>query len=61
MPMMPRDAHIIPREQTNFHRLDLVHSYLVDINTADDEATRAAVQDPNIASHNRIELLLLRI
>ena len=60
-PMMPRDAHIIPREQTNFYRRDLVHSYLVDIDTADDEATRVAVQHPNIASHSRIDLLLLRI
>jgi len=60
-PMMPRDARIIPREQTNFNRRDLVHSYLVDINTAEDEATRSAVQYPNIAPHSRIELLFLRI
>jgi len=59
--MMPRDARIIPREQTNFYRRDLIHSYLVDINTADNEATRAAVQYPNFASHSRIERLLLRI
>ena len=45
-PMMPRDARLIPQEQTNFYRRDLVHSYLVDVNTADDEATRAAVQYP---------------
>src|SRR5271154_2305728 len=53
-PMMPRDARIIPRE-TNFCRRDLVHSYLVDINTADDEAARAAVQHPKMASDSIIE------
>jgi len=55
--MMPRDALIIPGEQTNFVRRDLRRSYLVDINSADDESTRAAVQHPKIASDSRIELL----
>jgi len=61
IPIKPRDAPIIPGKQNNVNRPDLIHSYLVDINSADDESIRAAVQHPKIAFDSRIELLLLHI
>src|SRR5271170_4622819 len=41
---IPQGEHIKPPEQKTVNSRDLVHSFLVDIDTADDEPTRATVK-----------------
>lgn len=52
---IPPGEHIKPPEQKNVNSRDLTHSFLVDLNTAEDEPTRAAVILLYFTSDNRIE------
>ena len=51
---IPPGEHIKPPEQKDVDSRDLTHSYLVDIDTAEDEPTRAAVELRSFESDTRI-------
>ena len=58
---IPPGEHIKPPEQKNINSRDLTHSFLVDLNTAEDEPTREAVMSLYFKSDDRIERMFLPI